>query len=581
VQRWTVRRASASALDSLAEVYGDALLPVILPELQARLSAAGDSDAAWRAREVGVLALGAISTGCLDAMAGHAPQLWPLLVGLASGDARPLVRSIALWALSRYVPWLMEMQLLEDAPDADDEADGGGGASGGGPAAGGECAKYCDALFGAIAARLGDGNRKVQQAVCAALVHICGEAPDLVSPYARRLVPLLGAAVGRYGAVSRVAAYDVIGALADGAGSELASPEVAAALLPPLMERYRCLKDVDPELPPLLEAVGYLFTAMGPLLAEAAPPLFARCVALIEHDIVMAMAAAQEQDAADAAGHTTVGGGLGGRGYADYPLAVVALDTLGGIVEGLGASAAPLVASAGGDRLHGLLLECIKQPPPGVRMSSFALLGELAKHAPGWLAPRAGGYVPFAAVSMRDTPMNLKACNNAIWAVGEMAVVLPAAVAPHAPAVLERLGAVITNDRKPSRPLLENAAVALGRLALAAPAAVAGALPAFCAAWTQCLTFVSDPVERAQAYAGYAAAVERNPTPGLPLLGHMVVAFAVYADAPPDVRAATAAVLRGYQTSAPAQWAEAVGRLSPQARERAAQLFGPAGVRFR
>ena len=62
-------------------------------------------EADWRARESGILALGAISDGC-------ATGLLPFLEGMLAmllprlADARPLVRSITCWALSRYSRWL-------------------------------------------------------------------------------------------------------------------------------------------------------------------------------------------------------------------------------------------------------------------------------------------------------------------------------------------------------------------------------------------------------------------------------------------------------------------------------------------
>ena len=61
----------------------------------------------WRARESGILALGAISDGCAN---GLLPFLEGMLAMLLPrlGDARPLVRSITCWALSRYSRWLAQ-----------------------------------------------------------------------------------------------------------------------------------------------------------------------------------------------------------------------------------------------------------------------------------------------------------------------------------------------------------------------------------------------------------------------------------------------------------------------------------------
>ena len=63
-------------------------------------------DVDWRARESAILALGAISEGCHR---GLTPYLGELVTMLAPqlNDARPLVRSITCWALSRYSAWLV------------------------------------------------------------------------------------------------------------------------------------------------------------------------------------------------------------------------------------------------------------------------------------------------------------------------------------------------------------------------------------------------------------------------------------------------------------------------------------------
>ena len=552
VGQWTIRRACAGLLDSLAEAYGDKILPILLPELQARLSARGDDEASWRAREVGVLALGAIASGCLDSMAEHAPSLWPLLIGLTS-DAAPLVRSVSLWCLARYLPWLMELQLME----AEGDDDGGSGESG----------KFAEGLIGAIAGRMLDGNRKVQEAACAALLTTSQDAPDLVTPYVSRLVPVMSAALGRYGTASRISLYDAIGVLADSLKEALAKPEIVAALLPGLMARYAAVtRDVDPELPPLLECLTYLFISMGRALAEIAPPLFGRALNLIEHDVVLSLAAKAEADSDPSSTHKVPGAD-------DMPLMAVSLDLLGGMIEGLGPSIAPLIASAG-PRFHELLSECVKQPPPSVRMSAFALLGELAKHAPDALRHSLPAYVPWLLVSMRDTAHNIKACNNAVWAAGELAVALPDVIAPHVPAIVAKLAPIISNDRKPSRPVLENSAIALGRLAMAAPDSVAGALSTFMAAWTQNLTIVGDPEERRQAYLGYCAAVGRAPAAGLALIPHVIVAFAVFQDAPPDAKGAMTAILQAYRANAPQQWREGCAKLSHTALQKAAELYG-------
>lgn len=55
---WNLRKCSAAALDVLANVFHDSLLPVLLPILKEMLFAQD-----WEVKESGILVLGAIAEG--------------------------------------------------------------------------------------------------------------------------------------------------------------------------------------------------------------------------------------------------------------------------------------------------------------------------------------------------------------------------------------------------------------------------------------------------------------------------------------------------------------------------------------
>ena len=81
--KWTLRKQAALVLDNLAVTFSAALvLPHALAAIQLKLQAgAGGSGSAevW-VRESGMLALGALSTGCLVEMGQYLPQLFPFLI---------------------------------------------------------------------------------------------------------------------------------------------------------------------------------------------------------------------------------------------------------------------------------------------------------------------------------------------------------------------------------------------------------------------------------------------------------------------------------------------------------------------
>jgi transportin-1 len=105
INSWNLRKCSAAGLDILSTVFGDELLPVLMPLVQAKLSQ--NTDTAWKAREAAVLALGAVAEGCINGLLPHLSQIVAFLVPLLE-DKRPLVRSITCWTLSRYSKWIVQ-----------------------------------------------------------------------------------------------------------------------------------------------------------------------------------------------------------------------------------------------------------------------------------------------------------------------------------------------------------------------------------------------------------------------------------------------------------------------------------------
>ena len=71
----------------VTERFGDAVLPLVLPELQHRLSA----ESLWE-REAAILALGALQTGASRGVEAFLPQLFPYLLEHTAHPTSPQVR---------------------------------------------------------------------------------------------------------------------------------------------------------------------------------------------------------------------------------------------------------------------------------------------------------------------------------------------------------------------------------------------------------------------------------------------------------------------------------------------------------
>ncbi|GFH23767.1 transportin-1-like isoform X1 [Haematococcus lacustris] len=197
------------------------------------------------------------------------------------------------------------------------------------------------------------------------------------------------------------------------------------------------------------------------------------------------------------------GAGTAAEEY-DVDIHVLGLDLLAALAEGLGEALLPLVAP---DTLSKVLLSACCAELPDVRQSGFALLGDLTKGCTSLLLPLLHDLVVAALTCL--APANIHQ------------------VVPWADRAAEQLAGLLMRSAaagsgQPGAPqhrlphsLLENASIALGRLALVAPAPIAPHLSHFCVAWCQALRNVRDDVEKEHAFLGLCALVQANPQAAL------------------------------------------------------------------
>ena len=105
-------------------------------------------------------------------------------------------------------------------------------------------------------------------------------------------------------------------------------------------------------------------------------------------------------------------------------------------------------------------------------------------------------------------------CNNAAWAVGEIALQYngdTAPLEPFVPVFIQRLVPILLNAKSP-KSLSENAAVTIGRLGLVCPALVAPDLGNFAQAWCTALWEIKDNEEKDSAFRGFCMMISANPS---------------------------------------------------------------------
>ncbi|XP_069126883.1 transportin-1-like isoform X1 [Argopecten irradians] len=477
---WNLRKCSAAALDVLANVFREEILPILLPILKETLF---HND--WDIKESGILVLGAIAEGCMNGMIPHLPELIPYLISRLS-DKKALVRSITCWTLSRYAHWVV----------------------------GQPHENYLKPLMTELLKRVLDSNKRVQEAACSAFATLEEEACTELVPYLGFILETLVYAFNKYQHKNLLILYDAIGTLADSVGHHLNKPDYVNMLMPPLIQKWNVLKDEDKDLFPLLECLSSVATALQSGFLPYCEPVYRRCVSLVEQTLNQNYMSMSHPDRYEPP---------------DKDFMIVALDLLSGLAEGLEQHIEALVANS---NILKLLFQCMQMtlyscptpqdPMPEVRQSSFALLGDLTKACFQHVKPCIGDFMPILGSNLN--PEFISVCNNATWAIGEISIKMVATeMQPYVTLVLAPLIDIINRPNTP-KTLLENTAITIGRLGLVCPQEVAPSLQQFIRQWCTSLRNIRDNEEKDSAFRGVCHMINVNP-------GGVVQDFIFFCDA--------------------------------------------------
>jgi hypothetical protein len=425
---WNLRKCSAAALDVLSNVFRDDILNVLLPILKDTLF-----HQSWEIKESGILVLGAIAEGCYNGILAHLDQLIPYLIQCLS-DKKPLVRSIACWTLSRYAHWVVHQ------PHE----------------------LYLKPLVEELLKKILDQNKRVQEAACSAFATLEEEASVELVPYLAQILETFVFAFKKYQAKNLLILYDAVGTLADSVGNHLNRSEYIHKIMPPLIEKWNALRDEDKNLFPLLECLSSVATALQTGFIPYCEPVFKRCLSLVKQTLEQVELNVKHPDQYE---------------MPDKDFMVVALDLLSGLAEGLGNLIAPLVTNS---EILLLLYQCMKDSVSEVRQSSFALLGDLTKACFENIKPVLNDFMQVLSVNLN--PEFISVCNNAIWAIGEIAIQYGSDMNQYIGLILEQLIFIINRPNTP-KTLLENTAITIGRIGLVCPHQVSPYLQSFIRVW--------------------------------------------------------------------------------------------------
>ncbi|EGO00771.1 hypothetical protein SERLA73DRAFT_105148 [Serpula lacrymans var. lacrymans S7.3] len=528
---WNLRKCAAAALDVLAVRFGATLMNVLLGPLKDKLWSTE-----WLERESGILALGAMAEGCIDAIEQHLSTLIPYLINTLN-DPKPLVRSITCWTLGRYASWCTQPISEEHKNQF-----------------------FVPTMEGLLRMVL-DDNKRVQEAGCSAFATLEEDAGPELAPYLEPVLRNLVFAFEKYQHKNMLILYDAVGTLADAVGRALQNPMYIEILMPPLTKRWGKLKDDDEDLIPLLECLASVTIAMGQGFLPYATPVYERCINIIHNSLLQYQAYQQNPELDEP----------------DKSFLVVALDLLSGLTQGLSMTLEPLISQTQPNLLN-LLTVCLKHPQAPVRQSAYALVGDLAMGCFTLLRPHLPGIMSELIIQLDPEPKLefISACNNAAWSVGEVALRYgrdDPEFHQWAGPLIARLIPILLHPKAP-RSLHENAAVSIGRIGLMHPSLVAPHLSEFAQAWCQALYEIRDNEEKDSAFRGFCILVQTNPPGIAKSLLWFCNAIIRWNQPSAELNAMFQQLLSGFKSHDEAGWAAQVAAFPPMIQERLATRYG-------
>ncbi|KAH8740536.1 importin beta like ARM repeat alpha superhelix, partial [Cryptosporidium ryanae] len=367
--QWTVRKASALALDHISVVFGDEILNDLLPLIENRLQ---DSD--WEKQESAVLALGAIARGCLRGLSPFLPKVLNYLFKLTN-DKKPLIRSISCWCISRFAPWLAHQQgqpILSDAVRA-------------------------------LLTRVLDPNKRVEEAACSATATFIEDSTQSLSliPFLDEIIETISRALVTYKYRNLLILCDTISTLCFSIGPSVYNQKFENSLIPLLIEKWKTFPVEHPCLIGSMDAISKIFTVVGSDASKFAEPVLEHC---ISNNLYSAVNLIKDTD----------------DPYNGIPEVIeCALDLVSSIIESVRFESIPVLKKC--NFLGYIQVFSRYDRFPNVKQSVFACLGDLAKFGGDnmdIIKPIFSEILQITTININNA--NIGISNNAAWALGEM-----------------------------------------------------------------------------------------------------------------------------------------------------------------
>ncbi|CDK28884.1 unnamed protein product [Kuraishia capsulata CBS 1993] len=476
VSEWNLRKCSAATLDVFASMQPELVFSISLPIIRDRVVSSE-----WPVREASILALGAIAEGCLDLSKNELPSIIPFLVERLK-DEQPRVRQITCWTLGRYSTWVCEAA-----------------------ATNGEYAQYYVPTMNSIMDCLVDTKKVVQESACSSLANFIEASQEgPLSVVVDAMMDRFKICLQRYQRKNMLLLYDAIQTLVEKFGelSDLQNGRsYVKAILPDLLEKWGSLADDDLDLWPLLECMSAVAATLGEEFAPYAQGVYERCLRILSRCLELNKLCLVDPSLEEP----------------NTGFAITAFDLIDGLVQGLGVHFGELIMmhESQGVSLMSLLIANFDDQESDVRQSAYALLGDLATCLLDLtITPHLHEVLLCIGKEMANKSYNSSAaCNNAAWALGEMAMRLPAeSMAPYLDNLMGLLVQIlVANDVQES--VSENAAITIGRFGINNATEMSRYLTDIALPWFARMLYVAENDEKDTAFVGFCKIISSNPAP--------------------------------------------------------------------
>eukprot|EP00796_Vickermania_ingenoplastis_P012120 gene12120-8343_t len=372
VEEWNLRRVSARTLDDISAYYGE---PILLPTFRIIREWINpscewaDPSQAWKYVEAAILALGAITEGCLHVMGPYLSDLAShLLSRLEAENTHFLVVCISFWACEQIIEFLVSV------PDT--------------------LGRFMAQVLG----RMQSPSKRIQESATTALDTLLGVVDtDALEPYVDKLIATCAACLPGFQLKNRLLLLETMGPLCDKLAPIIRyNDALVGQLLAPIGTIWTAIPDNSVLIFPVFNCMASVCGALGPVMdQQMVGSIFQRAYQQLVTHLQQLPTNDDSQE-----------------------FVVTAADLLSGLMDGLGSSLEPYLAPHQGPFMQ-MIMRMLTDENSGVRQSGFALCGDISKSMPAYMQSSLQPFVQAALLNLQQpvTENNHAVISNLAWSV--------------------------------------------------------------------------------------------------------------------------------------------------------------------